>query len=501
MNPLDDVRSDALRLVQGRSDLIAGYLNPGETIEGFGYGGSESLTMFLRRGDGDLIVRKILSERLVTPRWDRGGRGVMLPPHIKARRQMEYLRGLPPSAKAYFPLILDVTERGRPAPDGDGGGDGDGPASSASGGHHEFVYDMSFVPGVEVSQFVRKYRPAPTTVALLYAEIFRLLRERVHVHRRRRPRRPTLETSYFRKIENRLSLAASTAPKTFNDQLLGCDEIIVNGRKLRNVRALLKTLRGSERYREVLEPHFHSLVVGDTNTENIKIGNLEPLLRTYGEFAIQDRPFTWEDLDLRFLDPRAIGYHENGVDTGADDPMYDNKPWHNSLGHYDLIHGEHFDLEYRQYGRVPALRISFHKDNPYAASYRGIGQYFDAVMTAAWHLDDPDADVRCTDPYWLIRFAFLMGTHFLAMPPFHLSKTEGGEFIDDARHQRRPLAIYAEGIRWLNLALDMLEGRVWSYLGLPVPDIGAVAPAPTLTATPTPTPTSNGYGVARMAAE
>jgi hypothetical protein len=479
MDQLDDVRSDALRLVQGRSDLIDGYLKPGETIEGFGYGGSESLTMFLRRSDGDLIVRKILSERLVTPRWDRRGRGVMLPPHIKARRQLDYLRGLPPSVQPYFPLILDVTERDRAG----GGGDG-----QASGGHHEFIYDMSFVPGIEVSQFVRNHRPAPITVALLYAEIFRLLRERVHIHRRRMPRRPTLETSYFSKIEERLALAASTAPKTFNDQLLGRDEIIINGRKLRNVRALLKTLRDSERHREILEPHFHSLVVGDTNTENIKVGNLEPLLQAHGDVSIQDRPFTWEDLELRFLAPRAIGYHEDGVDTGADDPMYDNKPWHNSLGHYDLIHGEHFDLEYRQYAGVPALRISFHKDNPYADSYRGIGRYFAEVMTAAWHLEDPDADVQRADPYWLIRFVFLMGTHFLAMPPFHLSKTEDGELID-VRYQSRPLAIYAEGIRWLNLALEMLEGRVWSYLGLPVPDIGAAATV------------SAGHATARLMAE
>ncbi|HEX2571834.1 MAG TPA: hypothetical protein VH877_19990 [Polyangia bacterium] len=465
MNQLDDIRSDALRLGQGRSDLIAGYLKPGETIEGFGYGGSESLTMFLRRGDGDLIVRKILSERLVTPRWDRGGRGVMLPPHIKARRQMEFLRGLPPSVQPYFPLILDVSERGH-AP---GAGDG-----AASGEPHEFVYDMSFVPGMEVSQFVRKYRPAPITVALLYAEIFRLLRERVHTHRRRMPRRPTLEASYFSKIEKRLALAASTAPKTFNDQLLECDEIVLNGRKQRNVRALLKTLRENERYREVLEPFFHSLVVGDTNTENVKIGNLEPLLQAHAGRSVRDRPFTWEDLELRFLDPRAIGYHEDGVDTGADDPMYDNKPWHNSLGHYDLIHGEHFELEYRDTGDagLPSLRIHFHEDNAYADSYRGIGRYFAEVMTTAWHLDDPDSDVRRADPYWLIRFAFLMGTHFLAMPPFHLGKTEDGELIDDARYQRRPLAIYAEGIRWMNLALDMLEGRVQSYLGLPVPQIG-----------------------------
>lgn len=92
-------------------------------------------------------------------------------------------------------------------------------------------------------------------------------------------------------------------------------------------------------------------------------------------------------------------------------------------------------------------------------------------MTAAWKLDNPDSDVNQNDPNWIIRFAFMMGTHFAAMPPFHFSKDRDGVLRDDADHQRRPLAIYAEGIKWLNLALDMLEGKSDEFHGIPVPKV------------------------------
>lgn len=457
------VQSDALRFAR-QSDVVARYVRPSEQVEGFGFGGSESLTLFLRRAGSEPFVRKVLSERLVTPRWNRDGRDVMLPPCRKARSQTEYLLGLPASVKRYFPEVLDIHEASVTRHE-----------DGAEVTYHEFTYDMTYVPGVEIGRFIQDHRPAPRTVALLYAEIFRLLREQIHVHRRRVPRRWTLEASYFAKIEKRLALAADTAPRTFNDLLLRSPEILVNGRRLRNVPALLRAFRTVERYARTLEPRSHSLVVGDTNTENVKIGNIEPLLRDHGRVAPGARPFTYHDLELRFLDPRAIGFHEDGVDTGADDPMYDNKPWHNSLGHYDQIHGEHFDLDYRMLDGIPALRIALHHGSPYTASYHDIGRHFAEVMTTAWQPDDADPRVAHDDPFWIIRFAFVMGTHFMAMPPFHFSKTEDGELIDDPQRQRRPLALYAEGIEWLNLALEMLEGRQREYLGVPVPSIYADA--------------------------
>ncbi|HHJ15635.1 MAG TPA: hypothetical protein ENJ80_02955 [Gammaproteobacteria bacterium] len=453
------LQSDILQHARVLDGGVHAYVNAGERVTGFGFGGSESLTLFLEDAAGTRFVRKVLSEALLTAKWRREGRDVMLHPCRKARRQTEYLRSLPESVKSYFPRVLNVTEQSISR--------GEGKEKQV---FHEYIYDMSFVPGIEIGRFVLQYQPRPIVVAMLYCVIFRLLREKVHCRRCRIPLRPTLESSYFNKIEQRMALARRTAPETFSSDLLESDSIIINNRIYRNLKVLLREFRANRVYHEILEPRYHSLVMGDTNTENIKIGNIRPLLDAMArdDLSFDDIPFTADELEIRFLDPRAIGFHIDGDDTCVDDPMYDNKPWHNSLGNYDMIHGEHFDLSLVIRDGVPDLHRSFHENNPYSKSYDGIGEYFAQSMTHAWRLNTINADIHHIDPHWLVRFVFLMGTHFMAMPPFHFHKEPDGTLIDTPRRQQRPLAIYAEGIIWLNLALDMLKGKVVEFHGVHV---------------------------------
>jgi hypothetical protein len=458
--------SDIARQAPRSSREPTEFIEEGETLLGHGYGGSESLTFFIRCPMRGHIVRKVLSAPLITAAWDRNGRDVMLAPHVKARRQAEWLQSLPTEVAPLFPRVLDLRGRSparaeltEPPPD-------------------EFIYDMTFVPGIEISRFVREFRPAPSVVALLYAELFAMMARRIHRYRLTIPSGATLESSYFAKIEKRLRLSQATAPDTFSERLLDRDWIVINGRRLRNVPELLRVYRSNPSFQAILEPRFHSLVVGDTNTENIKIGNIEPLLTAGHDVDFDNPPFTAEDLEVRFLDPRAIGFHEDGEDTGADDPMYDNKPWHNSLGNYDMIHGEHFDIRCSDSDGLTKLDISFHDNNPYSKSYTGIGRYFLPAMARAWDLRNPKAPTWRNDPYWLIRFVFLMGTHFMAMPPFHFTRAEDGLVRDTPWDQKRPLAIYAEGVKWLNLAIDMLDGRVTEFYGVPVPDINRTVSYP-----------------------
>ncbi|WP_126453224.1 hypothetical protein [Sulfuriflexus mobilis] len=455
--PYDNLESDVLRHAHENDGIISDYLNHGETVVGYGYGGSESMTLFVKKESGAIIVRKVLSEFLLTTKWHRDGTDVMLHPCVKAKRQTRYLMNLPNAVKSLLPEVLDVLERQKVV------------AEHGNKSYYELSYDMSYIPGIELSKFIREYKPSPKVVAILYAEIFRYLRVTLHGQRRRIPKGPTLEQSYFSKIERRLGLCKETSPITFSDALLEADEIILNGKRLRNVKTLLRCFRGNPAYNRVLEPRFHSLVVGDTNTENIKIGNIEPLLKNHEDASFHNPPFTAEELEVKFLDPRAIGFHEEGIDTGLDDPMYDNKPWHNSLGNYDKIHGEHFDLTFELHEGVPKIDINFHDEHPYVQSYDGIDEYFADAITAAWDLHNPESDVLKNDPYWLFRFVFVMGTHFMAMPPYHFGKTKEGELLDSVDHQKRPLAVYAEGIKWLNLALDMLEGKIDNVWGIPVP--------------------------------
>ena len=93
-------------------------------------------------------------------------------------------------------------------------------------------------------------------------------------------------------------------------------------------------------------------------------------------------------------------------------------------------------------------------------------------------LDDPDSPYLRDDPYWLVRFVFMMGQHFTAMPPFHFQKELDGTLVDTYQTQRRPVAIYCEGVKWLNWALQMLEGDRTEFLGLAVPPLPTWASAP-----------------------
>ena len=430
------------------------YLSKDERLCGIGIGGSESLTIFISTKRKEKIVRKIISECLITPSWKRDGIDVMLAPCLKAERQVKYLQNLPSDVKKFFPQILSVTKTDKYKTD-----------------NWEYMYDMTYVEGLEVSQFIREHTPPPKVVAILYAVLFKFLSDKIHCNRRRRLNNETLEQSYFNKIEQRLELSRKTAPTLFGDRLVKTDYLLINGVRFRNIDTILSTLRSSKEFRTILEPRYHTLVMGDTNTENIKIDNIAPLLKDLSNVLFTKIPFDYKDLKFGLIDPRAIGFHEGGIDTGVDDPMYDNKPWHNSIGNYDNIHGEFFDLHYETKDEMPHILIAFHQDSPYASSYKNIEDYFKEAMTYAWDLNNPESRIIKDDPYWLIRFVFMMGTHFMAMPPFHFSKDESGKIRDDAIHQKRPLALYAEGIKWLNIALDMLEGTCVEFLGFTVPAV------------------------------
>lgn len=240
----------------------------------------------------------------------------------------------------------------------------------------------------------------------------------------------------------------------------------------------------------MLEPKYHSLVMGDTNTENIKMKSIEPI--EHARRAIENgadpiavkaalMTITAESIGLTFLDPRAIGFESSGAET-RDDPMYDNKPWHNSIGHYDELHNEQFDLKMEFVDGSPSVDVKFWEGNPYQRSYgvadltesrtsvtdgSGMESFFAPVMRAVYGLDEHDSRQRREDPYWLVRSVFVMGTHFAAMPPFHFGSEVDGSLVDTPQAQRRAVAIYAEGIKWLNWALEMLEGSRSEFLGLP----------------------------------
>jgi hypothetical protein len=112
-------------------------------------GGSEALVLFVR--PPRVIVRKIWSERLISAEWNPDGKGVMSPPLEKAKLQVDYLMNLPDAVKRYFPEVYDFREI--KTYDVDTGG--------MLVERREFICDQSYIPGIEVSTFVERYRLCP----------------------------------------------------------------------------------------------------------------------------------------------------------------------------------------------------------------------------------------------------------------------------------------------------------------------------------------------------
>ncbi|ECS8719542.1 hypothetical protein DIJ97_19880 [Salmonella enterica] len=468
---------------------INSYIEANEVPVRFCQGGSESMTMFIQRFPHEpVIVRKILSEALTAAKWSPDGKGVMLPPFVKAARQVDYLRALPEYLKPYFPEVYSITSREILAP--------------VNRKHvektvcKEVIYEMSMLEGEEVSQFVRNNNLATPIIARLYEITLTFLRDKVHCERRRPVTGNTLESSYFKKIEDRLILCQRTTPNVFSQEFIGSDKIVINGNEYYNIKSLLHVFRSHPEYQSVLEPRYHSLVIGDTNTENIKIGNTAPLLAIQSLISKNSAEdiiskalanINIDNIQLKFLDPRAIGFQSEGANC-RDDYMYDNKPWHNSIGHYDEIHNEMFTLTMDlDSSGVPIVNIQFTENNEYQRVYKisdcaqkninpltdstviGIERYFSQVMNTVYGSVDSESVYFSDDPYWLIRFVFIMGTHFAAMPPFHFTSELDGTIKDSVHCQRRPVAIYCEGIKWLNWALEILQGKRDQFLGVGAP--------------------------------
>jgi len=461
---------------------ISSYVELGELPILFCNGGSESMTMFLKSiNDKKIFVRKILSEALTVARWEDDGKGVMLPPFEKAAKQVDYLDNLPRHLVDFFPKVYSKRER----------------EILVSGSKNNFnkdsckevIYDMSLVQGKEVSQIFLQRKFSPLVVAKVYESIFFFLRDNIHNQRKKVSIKNTLEISYFNKIEERLNLCIKTAPETFNERLLGSDKITINGKTYLNIKSILRLLRSRIDYQSIIEPKYHSLVMGDTNTENIKIINISLLNNVQdmidaGESECEIRKhleeINSENIGIRFLDPRAIGFESEGGDC-VDDYMYDNKPWHNSLGHYDEIHNELFDINVNNKSDVLEINIDFHTNNAYAQSYNiqdfavediipssvesqySLEHHFSSIMN---NIYSEGSSYLKDDPFWLVRFVFMMGTHFAAMPPFHFSSEIDGSLKDSYKDQKRPIAIYCEGIKWLNWAIELLEGKRTQFLGV-----------------------------------
>lgn len=353
-------------------------------------GGSESQTqLVVDVGSRRKFVRKEAHQHAALVDWPGDhpySKGLVW----RLRRQVSFLQSLPPGAIQLFPQVLAVDDN-RPK---------------------SLSVDLEYIDGPTVSQLARS-EPARWGPAVELAR--EVLQTRVHCHWRT----PAAGWHLFQhwhvsKMTSRFGLARSAVLAHHLEQRR---QIVVNGRQLSPLRVVLDQLSTHE---AMLSPAWLSMVVGDTNTHNI---------------LVEDQ----NAQQIRFLDPRGVGVLIDG--HVVDDPLYDWKFWHNSLGHYDALFEGRFELTGAADGEV-LLR---HSDPLGVRTWRAAHQLFgrDPLVTG-------DFDPIFLGQHVFQRFLFLMGSHFVAMMPFHLNRhNQEGRCAADL--------MYLEALFWLNLCLNSIR--------------------------------------------
>lgn len=371
----------------------------------------------------------------------------MSAPFKRASLQADFITSLPASAAQFFPKIYDVRRRTRAAT-------AEERLRLDRESIEEVIYDESYLAGTDLSALIEQMRPPARLTAAIYRELARLVQEQLHIHRRCLRAENMVERSYFCKMENRLALAKKSIPTVLSDDFIEVPAILINGQPYLGIRYILSELREIAQKSTILEPLSYCLTMGDMNTQNIKIGNEQVILTA---LASGREDFTYHDLEVKLVDPRGIGPISQGGTT-VDDYLYDAKFWHNSLAHYDIWYNGYFDLLFSTDRGIPEITIHLRSNQPFGESYEKIGSYFRDVMETGF--DGQGTSLMDADPHWVIRFVFLMGTRMCAMLPFHLQKAATGHVEDNWQQQARPIALYCEGIVWLNRALQMLRGQI-----------------------------------------
>lgn len=390
----------------GRSDL-------GERIVGLGHGGSESLVYIIEQGD-TRFVRKVSSTAFSAVRWPSTATDVMSDPFRRALHQARFLRELPASMASLFPAVLDFQIASVPP--------GDARAS---------ILDLEFISGNSISDLSFGGQLDKAELRGVCEAIAEILAGVVHPSQTSTREADTVSKMHIAKMRSRLALSNQADWPGIQDA--SARHITLHGNRMLGIGAALDEITGRPELLAALEPPMLCRVVGDTNTQNIILTGSE-------NFRSPDLPIRER---LRFLDPRGIGVGP----LHLDDPVYDWKFWHNTLGHYDQIYHGDFEVSSSlergwliDYARTPE-RVTLRRDAL---------EIFPATMNRYCAVAAEHGVVLGEHVY--LRFLFLMASHFASMIPFHLSQ-HGPE-----RPNWKPFAMYCEAVWWMNACLGYWDG-------------------------------------------
>lgn len=230
---------------------------------------------------------------------------------------------------------------------------------------------------------------------------------------------------YLNRINLRLLDCMRTSP--ILDRFIRSRHIILNGRKLQNLPGIVREIAVRPGLIETLSPKHLRMVHGDLHFQNILID-----LHKKKEMFL-------------LVDPRG--------EIDGSDIYYDiGKLWHSFHGHYDFLHTDQFQLDWKATERDIEVELALENSGALMA-YEQLNLKLPQLLQKY--------ELIRNDKLWRMKTLFAEVAHFGSLIPFHL-KSDGQE--------RRSVSMYVTAVKLANDFIESLDLEQWpednSYMNI-----------------------------------
>lgn len=287
--------------------------------------------------------------------------------------------------------------------------------------HFPKIIDYSF--DQEVAYYDMEYCPYPSFLDLIFdkkisvkesLEILKTILDFVfnNLYKINVKQTPVgfIRDSYFDKVKQRFNAVKGVSP--LFDKIASADNLIINGKKVKNFNIIINEIKNDIKFMSSLEP---------------------PTVSTYhGDFRFKNMLVNQKNKDFMLIDPRgktAAGHDKSDL---VEDIA---KILMTCRGYYPIFHRNLFDMRIKENQNIIIN---------YKLKATEIVNYFEKIMISLMKIL-PNYEQIKNDPNWKKRLFFIQAMLLIANSPFHL---------DSENNEKFSIALLARGIELLNDFLD-----------------------------------------------